>query len=43
MPIEVKVVTKEAYAEWVKFAQEEYASADDDSRQVASVTATDSD
>jgi cytochrome c oxidase subunit 2 len=39
MPIEVKVVTKEAYAKWVEFAKEEYASTDDDTRQVASAAA----
>ncbi len=39
MPIEVKVVTKEAYAKWLEFAKEEFASADDTTRQVAAVTA----
>ena len=33
---EVKVVTKEAYAEWLEFAKEEYAATDDGTRQVAS-------
>lgn len=37
MPIELKVVTKEAYAEWVEFAKEEYASTDDDPRRLASI------
>ncbi len=30
MPIQVKAVSKEAYAEWVVYAQEEYASNDSD-------------
>ena len=30
MPIMVKVVSKEAFAEWVKTAQEEYAAKDAD-------------
>ncbi|MBT3170035.1 MAG: cytochrome c oxidase subunit II [Rhodospirillaceae bacterium] len=31
MPIQVKAVSKEAYAEWVAYAKEEYASNDSDS------------
>ena len=34
MPIEIKMVTKEEYAEWVKWAQEEYAQLDDPENRV---------
>ena len=40
MPIEVKVVTKEAYAKWLAFAKEEYASKDDGTRRLASAVST---
>jgi len=38
MPIQIKVVTKEDFAKWVEFAQKEYASANDETRKVASAT-----
>jgi cytochrome c oxidase subunit 2 len=40
MPIEVKVVTKEAYAKWLAFAKKEYASKDDGNRRLASAATT---
>jgi cytochrome c oxidase subunit 2 len=39
MPIAVEVVSKEAYAEWVEFAKEEYAQSDsDDPARLALIT-----